>query len=126
MRYPLKSPSGMLAIVAGAMAIGISFSLAGTVPADEQDRSPVDLALLADDARLITVNQTSDTVSLVDAASGKVLHEVACGHHPSAIALTSDKRRALVSATYAGTVTMFDVGETTLSPVATIDVRFEP
>src|SRR6516164_11279154 len=43
----------------------------------ETDRSPVDLLLTSDGKRLLTVNQTSGTVSLIEIDSGKVVSEIA-------------------------------------------------
>src|SRR5690606_1400249 len=42
----------------------------------EPHRSPIALALSADGSRLLTANQTADSVSLVDPAAGTVLAEV--------------------------------------------------
>src|SRR6185503_10738685 len=48
------------------------------------DRSPVDLALSPDERWLWTVNQTANSVSLVEIASEKTVAEIACGQRPSA------------------------------------------
>src|SRR5438034_1312345 len=58
-----------------------------TLSAAEPDRSPVDLVLGPKDAWLATVNQTSDSVSLVRTSDGRVLDEVSVGHHPVGITL---------------------------------------
>ena len=50
-------------------------------------RSPVDIVLSADGNWLVTANQTSHSLSLVDTASGTVVDELPCGSHPVAIAL---------------------------------------
>ncbi len=109
-------------------------------PADEQarafatsdgkpaalDRSPVDLVLTPDEAWLLTVNQTSASVSLVRASDGVVVSEVACGRHPSAIALTPDGRRALVSATYGGELAVFSLQGEKLAAAGSVWLGFEP
>ncbi len=59
---------------------------ADSPPASPRDRSPVDVALTPDGRWLLTVNQTSDSVSLVRVDDGAVVAEIACGRHPSAIA----------------------------------------
>src|SRR5262245_56997245 len=71
----------------------------------ESDRSPVDLVLGPDESWLATVNQTSDTVSLVRTREGTVLDEVAVGDHPVGIALAPDGRTILVSGHHSGEVT---------------------
>src|SRR5262245_28527978 len=65
--------------------------------ADDVDRSPVDLVLTPDEKFLITANQTSASVSLVEVATGRVVQEVPCGEHPAAIAMLPDGKRVLVS-----------------------------
>ncbi|HEX5446156.1 MAG TPA: c-type cytochrome [Pirellulales bacterium] len=93
---------------------------------EPRDRSPVDLALTPDEAWLITVNQTSDTISLVNIAAAQVSAEVACGRHPSAIVVSPDGRRVLVTGTYSGTLELFDLTDGQLSPAGCIDVGFQP
>ncbi len=96
-----------------------------TIAADV-DRSPVDLVLTPDERYLITVNQTSASLSLIEVATGRVVQEVPCGEHPTAIAITPDGSRVLVSCAYAGTVEAFDVAPTGLTKAASIDVGFYP
>ncbi len=91
-----------------------ALALLSTVPfqpacADEPNRSPVDLVLGPNDAWLVTVNQTSDTVSLVRTSDGHVLDEAAVGHHPVGIALAPDGKTLLVSGHYSGEVTLLEV-----------------
>ena len=87
-------------------------------PAIQGDRSPVDLVLTPDEKWLLTANQTSDSVSLVRIADGAVVAEVACGKHPSAIALSPDGRRVLVSGTYSGELCVFALEGESLRPAA--------
>jgi len=91
-----------------------------------RDRSPVDVVVTPDESWLISVNQTSDTVSLVRASDGVVVSEVPCGRHPAAIALTSDGQRALVTATYSGELTIFEIETGRLRPAGSIQLGFEP
>ena len=91
-----------------------------------EDRSPVDLALTPDERWLLTANQTSSSVSLVRVADGVVVAEAACGKHPSAIVVTPDGRRALVSGTYSGELTVLAVDGPTLRPAGSIRLGFEP
>lgn len=106
------------------LAISATSSLEAAPP--EIDRSPVDLVISPDNDWLITVNQTSDSISLVDVVQQTVVAELPCGHHPSAIALSVDGRRVAVTATYAGSVELFDLHDGRLSPAGSIEVGFHP
>jgi len=90
------------------------------------DRSPVDLVLTPDEAWLMTANQSSGSVSLVRMRDGAVVSELPCGRRPSAIALSPDGRRVLVSATYSGKLAMFALESGRLQPAGSIDLGFEP
>ncbi len=91
-----------------------------------ENRSPVDLVLTPDERWLLTANQTANSVSLVRVSDGVVVAEAACGKHPSAIALTPDGRRALVSGTYSGELTVLAVDGPTLRAAGSIHLGFEP
>src|SRR5262249_16041447 len=97
-------------------------------PAPQQladiDRSPVDLVVTADGRRLLTANQTSATVSLVDVASGKVLPDFPCGKRPSALALSPDEKTVLVSGTFSGDVTLLSLAGDQLQKLAVISLGF--
>src|SRR5947209_8430397 len=80
-------------------------------------RSPCDLAVLPDGRRLLTANHSADSVSLIDAVAGKVLAEQTCGRKPSAVAVSHDGRRAAVSNLWSGTVTLLEVGDSSLKVV---------
>jgi len=97
-----------------------------TVSAQEPDRSPIDLVLGPGDAWLVTVNQTSDTVSLVRPTDGKVLDEEPVGDHPIGIALAPDGKTVLVSNHYSGEVTWLEAVNDRLAVCGTIDVGFQP
>jgi YVTN family beta-propeller protein len=75
------------------------------------DRSPVALALTPDEKWLVTANQTSGTVSLVDVQAGTVAAEAACGKRPAGIAVTPDGRQVLVTAMESGELTIFSLDE---------------
>jgi DNA-binding beta-propeller fold protein YncE len=100
------------------------------------DRSPVALALTADEQFLITANQTSGTLSLVHVPSGRVVDEIACGDRPSAVVLSPDGSTVLASATYSGDVVIYDLrrdkddpnrGEgASLERRASVSLSFEP
>jgi len=90
------------------------------------DRSPVDLVLTPDEQFLITANQTSHTISLVKLASGEVVSELPCGERPSAVMLTPDSKRVLVSATFGGELRSFTLENGTLKVAQTLKLGFEP
>src|SRR6267142_7103014 len=97
-----------------------------TAIAGGPNRSPVDLVLGPSDAWIATVNQTSDSVSLVRTSDGRVLDEVAVGHHPAAIALAPDGKTLLVSGHYSGDITLLEVTGEKLANRRTIDVGYQP
>jgi YVTN family beta-propeller protein len=90
------------------------------------DRSPVDLLLTPDEKYLITVNLTSDTVSLVDLAGAGVCSEVAVGHRPSALAMTRDGRTVLVTGTYSGDLTLLSRIDNRLQRLTNLYLGDEP
>ncbi len=96
------------------------------LPAGGVDRSPVDLALSPDGAWLLSANQTSNSISLVNLEQGRVVAEVGCGQHPVTIVLSPDGRRALVSTSYSGNLEVFEVQGAQLRPVGSVHLGFEP
>src|SRR5262249_27912463 len=60
--------------------------------ASDIHHSPVDIVLLPG-GRALTANHTTDTTSLVDLETGKVLSESHCGQRPSAVACSADGKR---------------------------------
>ncbi|MBL8797329.1 MAG: hypothetical protein JNM56_25735 [Planctomycetia bacterium] len=89
-------------------------------------RSPVDLAVLPGGARALTANQTSDSVSLIDLAGGKVLAEVACGKQPAAVACSRDGRRAAVANWWSSTVTLLEVNGEALKVIGEVSAGVYP
>ncbi|MFM7131477.1 MAG: YncE family protein, partial [bacterium] len=70
----------------------------GRLKLDESaDKSPVSLALIDGGKRLLTANQTSGSVSLVDVPARKVLHEMATGNKPAGVAVSRDGKTAVVT-----------------------------
>lgn len=91
------------------------------------DRSPVDLVLTANGRWLITCNQTSSSLSLIDTKTGAVVDEVACGSRPSALALSADEKTVAVTGTYSGDVHFFTLGNGKLSATSKVFLNyFEP
>jgi DNA-binding beta-propeller fold protein YncE len=99
--------------------------------AADLDRSPVDVLIAPDESWAVTVNATSNTVSLIDLAPGVddnacILDEQPAGELPSAAALLPDGQHLLVSAARAKSVMLFRVAERQLHRVAAIEVGHEP
>ena len=113
-----------LAVLPAAEPNRPASSAAGVVP--HADRSPVDLVLSADERWVVTANQTSDSLSLVEVESGKVVEEISCGDHPCALALAGDGKRLVVSTTYAGDLEVFSWAPPKLVPLGKVSLGFEP
>jgi YVTN family beta-propeller protein len=92
----------------------------------ERHRSPADIAVLPGAQRAVTANQTSDSVSLIDLAAGKVLAEQPCGKQPAGVAGSRDGRRVAVSNFWSGTVNLFEVKGAELVPLTSFRVGAEP
>lgn len=93
---------------------------------DEIDRSPVDFVLGPDERWMVVANQTSHTISLVDLTSGQVLQELPCGRRPTALALESDGKHVLVTASYSGELIRFAVDGESMRVVNRLFLGFEP
>ncbi|MBM4002865.1 MAG: hypothetical protein FJ295_06185 [Planctomycetes bacterium] len=104
---------------------GISFGIS-IGSADEKDRSPIDLALGPAESWLATANQTSDSVSLVELPSGKLLDEMTVGARPAAIVADPIEPRILVSTAHDGQLRLLRVEQKKLVVEATLDVGGEP
>jgi len=116
MRYlaPTLAAAALLSIPAPAALAGGS------------DRSPAALALSADGSRLLTANQTSGSVSLVDPKSGRVLAETPTGDRPAGVAFSKDGSRGVVSHWYGYDVAILEVGADSLKVVGRVEVGPEP
>lgn len=105
-------------------------SAADLVPAkegkSETDRSPVDLALSPDGRWLVTANQLSNSVSLIQTKNHEVLCEIPCGERPADIAITPDGTRVLVTTEWGGGLHLYDLDGGRLTSSGVIDVGFEP
>jgi YVTN family beta-propeller protein len=92
----------------------------------EPHRSPIALALSTDGTRLLTANQTADTVSLVDTKSGRVLREIKTGEKPAGVALSRDGRRGVVTHWYGYDVAVLDLKDDTITVAGRIEIGPEP
>jgi YVTN family beta-propeller protein len=91
-----------------------------------QDASPVDVILTPDEKWLLTANQGTDSVALVDVASGRVVSQAQVGHRPAALALSPEGERIYVTATYAGDLTVLELRDGELHAAGKIHIGFEP
>src|SRR5438128_10613742 len=87
----------------------------------ESDRSPIDIALLAD-GHAVVAHHTADAIALVDLATGAILAEAAAGRKPAAVAAAPDGKRVAVSNHWSHDVCWFDVQGDKLVKQATIPV----
>src|SRR5438445_13816209 len=87
-----------------------------TASPPDRHRSPIDLAVLPGGRFALTANHTSDSVSLLDLTQGKVIAEQRCGQKPAAVACSRDGKSIAVSDLWSGTVSFFEMQETTLKP----------
>lgn len=115
--------AGAAAIVACACLC--TAGVARGAPAEPSYRSPVDVAL-AGTGRLLTANQSSGSISLVDTQRRVVLDEVACGAHPTAVAASADGRQALAVASYAGDLVLLKIQDDRLLVEGRVHVGGEP
>src|SRR4051812_26598143 len=116
-----------LVLAAGILASGASAASGDPQPRDGgPHRSPIALALSSDGARLLTANQTSGTVSLVDARAGRVLDEVATGEKPAGVALSADGRRGAVAHWYGSDLAVLEVGAESVKVAGRVEVGPEP
>lgn len=88
-------------------------------------RGPVDVTLSQDGRYLISVNQLSDTVSLIDLSNGQVIAEQKVGDHPSSIAQVG-KDRVLISCARSGTIVDLQFNAQGLRQLNQYSVGFEP
>ncbi len=94
--------------------------------AAEPHRSPIALAVSTAGDRLLTANQTSDSVSLVDIKNRRVLHELKTGEKPAGVALSRDGRRGVVTHWFGYDLAILDIKNDKLVLCARIEVGPEP
>ncbi len=94
--------------------------------ARERHRSPYALSLSGDGRRLLTANQTSDSVSLVDPIGGTVLDELATGPKPFGVAISRDGTRGVVSHWFGRDVAILAIEGDRLREQGRVEVGPEP
>lgn len=105
--------AGLLIVAAFCLTSGTydSPALSAEETKPNVDRSPVDCVLTPNERYLISTNQTSGTLSVVDLGKKQVVQEIKCGEYPTRLAITSDGKQVLASATFSHEVVVYDLGE---------------
>ena len=93
---------------------------------DDPHRSPLALALSSDGSRLLVANQTAGSVSLLDTASGKVLHELATGDKPAGVAISSDGTRGVVTHWFGYDLALLKIDHDRMTITGRVEVGPEP
>lgn len=121
----------VLALLAVTITCGIAISSGSqaakpAASAAEPHRSPIALAISADGSRLLSANQTADSVTLVDAKAGKVLNEISTGEKPAGVALSPDGKRGVVVHWYGYDIALLDIDGDRLKVAGRVEVGPEP
>ena len=101
-------------------------NLSGTGAEIRGHRSPVDVVLSPDQKTLISVNQTSDSISLIDIESGKTLSEIRVGDRPAMAALYANGARFVVSCSHSGELWFGKIDSGQLIVQRKTHIGFEP
>ncbi len=123
-----------IAAIAGLVALGVclySYLRPSPLTGSESEtlephRSPISIALSNDGSLILTANQTSNSVSMVDPESGKILDEIETGERPAGVALSPDGTRGVVTHWYGYDVAVLAIEETTIQLTDRIVVGPEP
>lgn len=107
-------------------AWGMTLPLATGAEEIAGHRSPVDVVLSPDQTRLLTVNQTSDSLSLVDAESGALLSEIRIGAHPAMAAFYGDGKHFIATCSHSGELYFGSVKADRLTIDRKVHLGFEP
>lgn len=96
-----------------------------TVAARDTNRSPIALAVTSDKTLCLTANHTSDSLTLVDLAAGRVLNELTVGRGPTDVVWINDST-AVVSLLHDDAVAIVSRDGNTLQLSRKISVGDEP
>ncbi len=121
---PMYGPHLLIRIVA-FLSVATHIG-AASVQAASHDRSPVDVVLLSGDRWMVSANQTSGTVSLIDVKKGHVVDEVAVGNYPVALEVGRDGREVWVSCRDSGTVAKLVLRSGRLEIVQQVQLGYHP
>lgn len=116
----LHRPSSLLPLLLSLAPV------AAQADVGRSDPSPIALALSADGRRLLAANQGAGSVSLIDTASSRVLHETPTGDRPAGVAISPDGRTALVAHWYGYDVAILDLANDRLAILGKVEVGPEP
>jgi len=110
-------------IVTGACLFA-PLDLGGHRATDLVYRSPIHICLSKDGGTAYVVNQTSDSVSILDVRARKVVEEFRVGSHPTHASLSPDGRTLYVTSLYGPSVEVVDLEEK--CTVRSIQAGYEP
>lgn len=125
----LRSCGGRGALIFALIAASLApASLAASEPAvtPTGHRSPVDVVLAAEGSRLVTANEGSNSLSLLDTASGELLDELPCGVRPASIAVCPDSQYVVAACAYGGEVVVARIEGDQIERHRTIVIGGEP
>jgi YVTN family beta-propeller protein len=108
----MKIATALLIVAVFSLTSGSNYSPAlATKKQEYLDRSPVDCVFTPDERFLVSTNQTSGTLSVVDLVKHQVIQELKCGEYPTRLAITSDGKHVLASATFSHEVISYDLDD---------------
>ena len=114
--------------VCGIVGSGVTAHADGELTQDSklEHRGPVDVVLAKDESWLVTANEASHSISLIDVSSGRLIDEQSCGLHPTAVAKCLDDSHVAVSCRDSGQVIVFEIRQRALIHRSTINVGHLP
>ena len=110
-----------LAAVAGLFVVAVTVAEETGEPVY---KSPLDVAFSPDGRFAYVVNQTADSLSVIDTGAGKVVKEIPVGAEPSALAVAPDGKTVFVANTLAHSISFVDPAGGTV--VAEVKCGYEP
>ena len=123
---PALAASAVILVAINSWMLPHSRSLGADTSAPEAYRSPIALALSSNGSRLLTANQASNSVSLVDTQAGKVLADLTTGEKPSGVALSKDGKIGVVVHWYGYDLAVLEIGTDSIKVVGRVEVGPEP
>ncbi len=102
-------------IIVALTSLLISPPSSASKPAEPVYRSPIHISLSPDGATAYVVNQGSDSVSILDVRSRRVIGEIPVGSYPAHAAVSADGLRLHVSSQYGASVEIVDLQSRTVA-----------